>query len=115
MRFVISTNTDRLIHAVQIVNILFFVSIYSLNFCQNSVSLEGERTTQGMKSAFYNQFALAGILCLWFCANSVRANVYATDIRLNGSLNAGVVVPGKNLTISYILNDTATGGVWIRV
>jgi hypothetical protein len=68
-----------------------------------------------MKSAFYNQFALAGILCFCFCANSVRANVYATDIRLNGSLNAGVVVPGQNLTISYILNDTATGGVWVRI
>jgi hypothetical protein len=89
--------------------------IYTLNCCQISVSLQGERTTQGMKSAFYNQFALAGILCFCFCANSVRANVYATDIRLNGSMNAGVVVPGRNLTISYILNDTATGGVWIRV
>src|SRR5271156_2826765 len=48
-------------------------------------------------------------------AATARANVYATDIRLNGSLNAGVIVPGANLTISYILNDTATGGVWVRI
>jgi len=39
---------------------------------------------------------------------SAQANVYATDIRLNGSLQAGVVAPGSPLTISFILNDVAT-------
>jgi hypothetical protein len=38
----------------------------------------------------------------------VRGNVYATDIRLNGSLQPGVVLPGNPLTISFILNDNAT-------
>lgn len=48
-------------------------------------------------------------LFLFFCAClPARANVYATDIRLNGSLQAGVVVPGSPLTISFILNDVAT-------
>ncbi len=45
---------------------------------------------------------------------STRANVYATDIQINGSLQAGVVVPGGPLTISYILNDTATN-VSVRI
>jgi hypothetical protein len=61
-----------------------------------------------------------GLLFLFSCIVSVRANVYATDIQLNGSLNAGVIVPGSsltvsNLTVSYILNDNATGGVSARI
>ena len=57
------------------------------------------------------------VLALVFMSSALtaRANVYATDIRLNGSLNAGVIVPGASLTISYILNDAATGGVWVRI
>ncbi|MGP8236081.1 MAG: FlgD immunoglobulin-like domain containing protein, partial [Limisphaerales bacterium] len=46
---------------------------------------------------------------------SVRANVYASDIKLNGSLNAGIIVPGGNLTLSYILNENATAGVSLRI
>jgi len=68
-----------------------------------------------MRSPCHKLIALFGVLFLCFCAISVRANVYATDIRLNGSLNAGVIVPGASLTISYILNDAATGGVWVRI
>jgi hypothetical protein len=48
------------------------------------------------------------------CCFSARANVYATDIQINGSLQAGVVVPGAPVTISYILNDTAAN-VWVRI
>ena len=51
-----------------------------------------------------------------FFSKSLRANVYATDIRVNGALNhAGIILPGTNVIISYILNDTATGGVWVRI
>jgi len=50
---------------------------------------------------------------LSFCL-SARANVYATDIQINGSLHAGVVVPGAPVAISYILNDTASH-VWVRI
>jgi hypothetical protein len=56
-----------------------------------------------------------GLLFLFSCIVSVRANVYATDIQLNGSLHAGVIVPGGSLAISYILNDNATGGVSARI
>jgi len=46
---------------------------------------------------------------LFVCACfPARANVYASDIRLNGSLQGGVVLPGHPLTISFILNDVAT-------
>ncbi len=55
-----------------------------------------------------NQSMLAGLFLLLCACLSARANVYATDIRLNGSLQIGVVVPGSPLTISFILNDIAT-------
>jgi hypothetical protein len=53
-----------------------------------------------------------GILWVWLflflgVCSAARANVYATDIRFNGSLQAGVVVPGNPVTISFILNDNA--------
>jgi hypothetical protein len=59
--------------------------------------------------------SLAVVLAFILSAITVRANVYATDIRINGSLGAGVILPGGSLTISYILNDTATGGVSVRI
>ncbi len=52
------------------------------------------------------------ILCLiltgLLVSPKASANVYATDIRINGSCRAGVVVPGSPVTISYILNDNAS-------
>jgi hypothetical protein len=60
---------------------------------------------------------LCWVLCSFLLGGfAARANVYATDIQLNGSLMAGVVVPGGNtLTINYILNDNATAGVSVRI
>jgi hypothetical protein len=52
---------------------------------------------------------------LFFCQFSARANVYATDIRVNGSQIGGVLIPGGQVTISYILNDNATAGVWFQI
>ena len=57
--------------------------------------------------------SLALALAFISSATTARANVYASDIKLNGSLTAGTIVPGGSLTISYILNDKATGGVWV--
>jgi hypothetical protein len=68
-----------------------------------------------MKLSCHNQIALAGLFFFCLSAGSLRANVYATDIRLNGSLGSQVILPGSNLTISYILNQAATGGVWVRI
>jgi hypothetical protein len=61
-----------------------------------------------------NHRLLVGLFLFVAACFSARANVYATDIQINGSLQAGVVVPGAPLTISYILNDTATN-VSVRI
>lgn len=58
---------------------------------------------------------LVGLSLFLFASASVRANVSATDIQLNGSLNAGILVPGGGVTITYILNDNATAGVSVRI
>jgi hypothetical protein len=68
-----------------------------------------------MRSPCHKLIVLVGILFFCFCASSVHANVYASDIKLNGSNKLAVILPGDSLTISYILNDTATGGVWVRI
>lgn len=62
----------------------------------------------------HSQILLTG-LWLLLSGASLKANVYATDIRLNGSLNAGIIAPGRSLTISYILNQDATAGVSARI
>jgi len=49
-----------------------------------------------------------GVAFFFWACFSARANVYATDIRVNGSWQGGVVVPGSPVTISFILNDVAT-------
>jgi hypothetical protein len=48
------------------------------------------------------------------CCSS-RANVYATDIKLNGSTNNAAIVATNGLQISYILNEPATTGVTVQV
>lgn len=55
------------------------------------------------------------LLLCYFGAFSARANIYATDIRLNGSLNVGIFIPSNSVTINYILNDTATAGVTVQI
>src|SRR5580698_7156197 len=61
-----------------------------------------------MRALNRSQIILAGVFFFLCACLPARANVYASDIRLNGSLQAGVVVPGSPLTISFILNDVAT-------
>jgi hypothetical protein len=62
-----------------------------------------------------NQTLLFVFFCLFLCSPPVYANIYATDIHLNGSLKAGVVVPGSPVQINYILNDQATAGVSVDI
>ena len=47
--------------------------------------------------------------------STARANVYATDLKINGSTNDALVAPGQALSLSYILNEPATAGVTIKV
>ena len=44
-----------------------------------------------------------------------RANVYATDIRLNGGVTNLSLPAGTNLAIGYILNEPATAGLSIDI
>lgn len=55
---------------------------------------------------------LAGILF----APAARANVYATNIKINGALtNNPVAAPGNPVAISFILNEAATAGTTINI
>lgn len=56
--------------------------------------------------------AISGLalgLALVTCAPSARANVYATNIKLNGELINATAAQGGEVTISYILNDRLRG------
>ena len=46
---------------------------------------------------------------------TARANVYATDIRLNGALTDLQLGSATNVNITYILNEPATAGVTISI
>jgi hypothetical protein len=58
---------------------------------------------------------LALVLALAATPPSARANVYATNIKLNGSLSNISVLPGSSVRISYILNEPATLGVTVTI
>lgn len=58
---------------------------------------------------------LAAALAITASATSARANVYATDIKLNGATNNVSIAPGGNINISYILNEPASAGVSIKI
>jgi hypothetical protein len=58
---------------------------------------------------------LALALALLSPTPTARANVYATDIKLNGSLSRITNTSGTTVNISYILNEPATAGVTINI
>jgi hypothetical protein len=73
-----------------------------------------------MKSRYQRQRSLiiAGLalgLILATCVPSARANVYATNIKLNGELINATAAQGSEVSISYILNEPASAGVTINV
>jgi hypothetical protein len=57
------------------------------------------------------------LLCLGFFAVTpqLRANVYATNVRVNGATTNLVADAGTNLTIGYVLNEPASLGVTIQI
>jgi hypothetical protein len=59
--------------------------------------------------------ALASVFAGAFFTPSARANVYATDIKLNGNLAGITNGSGTNVAISYILNEPATRGVTVNI
>jgi FlgD Ig-like domain len=46
---------------------------------------------------------------------SAHANVYATNIKLNGGMSNISTSQGSNVNISYVLNENATAGVTIKI
>src|SRR5665213_56116 len=59
---------------------------------------------------------LAWVCCFVLGTACARANIYATDIQLNGRLhNAAIVTNGSPVEISYILNEPATEGVLVQI
>jgi hypothetical protein len=58
-------------------------------------------------------FAMA--LAFLSATTSVRANVYATDIKVNGSLTSTNAPEGSSASITYRLNQAATAGVTVNI
>ncbi len=58
---------------------------------------------------------LALVLLFLSGVDSARANVYATDIKFNGSTNNAAVLPSNPVAISYILNEPASGGLCLQI
>jgi hypothetical protein len=56
-------------------------------------------------------FALVAMLS----CTSVRANVYATNIKVNGGVTNVIIQPGTPVNIGYLLNEPATLGITVRV
>jgi hypothetical protein len=54
-------------------------------------------------------------LAIGSLTSNARANVYATNLKLNGSTNNPTIVAGQNVSISYILNEPASAGVTIGI
>jgi hypothetical protein len=68
-----------------------------------------------MKTDRRNLGQLVGVLLLLWGCLSGRANVFASDIKLNGSTNNAAMVPGGLVQISYILNEAATAGLCVEI
>ncbi len=59
--------------------------------------------------------ALAITMALAALTGSARANVYATNIKVNGSTNDPTISGGTNVSLSYILNEPASAGVTLQI
>lgn len=57
----------------------------------------------------------AVIAATFYCVSTTRANVYATNIKLNGGTTNISAASGTGATIGYILNEPATRGVTVNI
>src|ERR1035441_5429892 len=74
--------------------------------------------TMGLKKYPQRSLMTAGLalaLALATYAPSAHANVYATNIKLNGGMTNTTVAQGTSLNISYILNEPASSGITIKI
>jgi len=49
------------------------------------------------------------------CGEQARANVYATNVRINGGITNVTVASGSSVAISYLLNEAASAGMTISI
>src|SRR5690349_7451363 len=71
-----------------------------------------------MKYPFNSSTVLGFVLAFatgWFMISSARANVYATNIKLNDATNNVTIGLGGGVGINYILNEPASAGVTIKI
>jgi len=68
-----------------------------------------------MMNACLVQFIFVGLLTLFTGEISAWANVYATNIKINGSTNNAVLTPGALVNVSYVLNEDATSGIIFQI
>ena len=69
-----------------------------------------------LKLSFEPRYALVGLplaMAILLQCSSARANIYATNIKLNDGLTNVTSAADAPVTISYILNEPATAGVEI--
>jgi len=65
------------------------------------------------RNAIIGGLALA--LALATVAPSAHANVFASNAKINGGMTNAAVAQGASVSISYILNEPASGGVTVNV
>jgi hypothetical protein len=60
-------------------------------------------------------FAGLGLVLALAAAPSAQANVYASNVKINGGMSNITVGQGVSVIISYILNEPASGGVKVKI
>lgn len=58
---------------------------------------------------------LAVVLAVVSLTSNARANVYATNLKINGGTTNASVSPGQSVSLSYILNEAASSGVNVKI
>src|SRR5438093_183070 len=76
------------------------------------VSRDTQHATRNTQHAAFLLLALSFLLSHPL---ATRANVYATNIRLNGGMTNLSVSSGSSVAISYLLNEPASAGVTVSI
>jgi hypothetical protein len=80
-----------------------------------SAAKNGRKTPKDNVNMKLFRFLPCIVACVLLSTLNARANVYATDIKLNGSLNTITNAGSTPVTISYRLNQDATLGVTVAI
>jgi hypothetical protein len=92
-----------------------FLALFDHHRCNRFPSLSYPRVQRFNRLRALRSFAATFLALFLFGSAKAHANVYATNIRLNGGATNVVVPSVTNLAITYILNEPATLGVTINI